>query len=65
MRQDGDGAQKVGRALTLCDQKSQEHAQSRRAAFRGRPSSRPTLLQYELPQASRIQVTWVFAKAAE
>jgi hypothetical protein len=65
MRQGRDSAQKVGRAPTFCNQKSQEHAESRRAAFCGRPSSRSTLLQYELAQSSRIQITWVLAKVAE
>jgi hypothetical protein len=65
MRHDRDGTQKVSTAPTLCDQKPQEHAQSCRAAFCGRPSGRSTLLQYELAQASRIQITWVLAKAAE
>jgi hypothetical protein len=65
MRHDGDGTQQISTAPALCDQKSQEHAQSCRAAFCGRPSGRSTLLQYELAQASRIQITWVLAKAAE
>jgi hypothetical protein len=65
MRHDGDGAQKVSTAPTLSDQKPQEHAESCRAAFCGRPSSRSTLLQYELAQARRIQITWVLANAAE
>jgi hypothetical protein len=65
MRQYGDGAQKVGMTPTLCNQKSQEHAQSGRTAFCGRPSSRSTLLQYKLAQANRVEVTWVLAKAAE
>jgi hypothetical protein len=65
MRQDGNGAQKVGRTPTLCNQKSEKHSQSGRAALCGCPSSSSTLLQYELAQASSIQVTWVLATAAE
>ena len=65
MRQGRDSAQKVGVAPTFCNQKSQEHAQSRRAAFCGCPSSRSMLLQHELAQSSRIQIIRVLAKVAE
>jgi len=43
MRQDGNGAQKVGRTPTLCNQKSEKHSQSGRAALCGCPSSSSTV----------------------
>ena len=65
MRQDGNGAQKVGRTLTLGNQKSQEHAQDRCAPFGRSPAGAGTLFQYKLAQGVGIQFARDFTKASK
>src|SRR6266704_3676576 len=65
MCQSGNSPQEACAASAFSNEESQEHAQSCRAPFRGRPSSGSTLLQNELPQSTGIQLTRILTKTLD